>query len=138
MSKVKVLKTKGSEKEILEKSQDNALVHLFITSLDSCSNHGMGDILINEESSTRFALIVKEYIDSKINLSALRLSIIYVLNELITNNVSFTSILISKHQISTNTNEIDFVCTLKEICTTYFNEVITDSLTLIISDCKSE
>ena len=136
MANVKVLKTNGTEKEILEKTE--GCIHLFISALDnSPEGHDIGDILLNNECNTRYALIVKEMINSKIITASLRLSIIYLLKTLLENDIKIESILISRHQFNSTKEEDTFICTLRELCITYFGEVLTDDINLIITDYEA-
>ena len=138
MATLNILRTSGTDKEILEKTTDS-IIHLFISSYDNCktkNDHEFGDILINEESDSRFALIVKEDLCSKIITSALRLSILNLLKHLIESDKEIKNILISRHQFSNRKEEVSFIASLNEFLITYFGEVLTDTITLIISDCK--
>lgn len=140
MTKLNVLRTTGKEKEILEE-KENELIHLFITSLDACDTddgHDLGDILRNDSSDKRFALIVKDTLNSKMSVPALRVSLIKLLKELVNNELTNKSFLISKYQFASTKEKTDFIYTLEEMLLTYFDEYYTDDNCIIITDYRDD
>lgn len=138
MATVNVLVTTGTINEIIEKVPD--VIHLFIQGFENCNtkeSHEYGDLLFNEVSETRFALIAKEDIDSKIIPEALRLSILNLFKHLIEQKIKVTDIVISKLQFRNEKEEIIFTCILKELLMTYFGEIFTEPINLVICDAKS-
>ena len=98
MADVKVMRTSGNEEEILKKTESN-VVHIFISPLSNCDEtRAIGDVLINESSSTRFALVVKDDVNSKIQIPALRLGILKFLKTMVENDTIEYTFLISRHQ----------------------------------------
>lgn len=134
MANIKVLKTNGNEGEIL-KNTESPVVHLFISALSNCEEtHELGDVLLNETSDTRFALVVKEEVNGKIQTHALRLAILKMLKTMVENETIEYTFLISRHQFSNRKEEQCFICILKEFCITYFGEVFTEDISLVITD----
>ena len=134
MADVKVMRTNGNEEEILKKTESN-VVHIFISPLTNCEEtHSLGDVLLNESSTTRFALVVKDDINSKIQIPALRLGILKLLKTMVENKTMEYTFLISRHQFSNKKEESNFICILKEFCITYFGEVFNEDINLIITD----
>lgn len=134
MADVKVMRTSGNEEEILKKTESN-VVHIFISPLSNCDEtRAIGDVLINESSSTRFALVVKDDVNSKIQIPALRLGILKFLKTMVENDTIEYTFLMSRHQFSNKKEETNFICILKEFCITYFGEVFKEDINLIITD----
>lgn len=129
MKNIKFLKSNGEEQTFL-KEYDRTLIHIFITSLDKCSeneDYELGDVLINDESRYRFALICKDNINSKLCIPALRVGLLNlndkistltssdenIKKEVIEDNT--ISLLISKHQFTSDKEINSFICTMKEL-----------------------
>lgn len=131
----KVLRTSAKEAEMCDK-MEKVYVHLYMVHLSGCEGHDMGDVLSEPiENSLRFAFIDKEDVNSKINTSALRLSIITLFKHMIELEMDFPeAIIISKHQFTNTKEETAFICIIKELCMTYFSEVAKDKLDIIITD----
>lgn len=139
MVNVNILRTSGTDKELLEQSTD--AVHIFITSLGNCkteSEHKYGDILTNDECDSRFALIVKEDLNTRIITSALRLSIFKLLKHLVENEKHINTFVINEYQFNSSREEITFCCILEEFLQTYFNEVVSEPVTIVITNCKED
>ena len=134
MADVKVMRTSGNEEEILKKTESN-VVHIFISPLSNCDEtRAIGDVLINESSSTRFALVVKDDVNSKIQIPALRLGILKFLKTMVENDTIEYTFLMIRHQFSNKKEDTNFICILKEFCITYFGEVFKEDINLIITD----
>lgn len=143
MAMIKVLRTSGDAGEIFDNAEIKP-VYLFIMSLDKVetnkhdSEHELGDIIKRGSDESKFALIVKERINTKINIPALRVSIISLLKYLVENDIKPESILIPVHQFNNSKEENSFIATLKEFCMTYFGEILTDDITLVISNYRDD
>jgi hypothetical protein len=142
MATLNVLRTTGKCSEILKEKNDD-VIHLFIASQETChttTNHEIGDLLQSEESDTRFALLVKEYIDGKIITEALRVSIIELLTHITTEKMTQKYILISQNEFLSTREEMMFLCTLREFLTIVFTDMRDDegelSISVIIADYK--
>lgn len=137
MAQLSVLRTDGKENEIIEKSGGD-VIRLFISGYKnslSSNEHEIGDILTNDESVTKFALIAKEDVNSNILVPALRVSVINLFKHIVENNIQLKSLLISRYQFTRSKDELVFISTIRELLLTYFGEAITDQVTLVISDC---
>lgn len=143
MSKLKVLRTNGKEKDFLESNEK--VIHLFIASMETTnvSEHELGDLLTTTESDSRFALLVKESVSSKILTSSLRIATLNLLNHLKDAKLDTNTILISKFQFSNQKEEESFICILKEFLMLHFdnifegNEEFENTLNVVICDYKS-
>lgn len=143
MTNLKVLRTTGKEKDFLE--SEEKVIHLFIASMETTNttDHELGDLLTTTESDSRFALLVKESVGSKIFTSALRVALLNLLNHLKEAKLNTNTILISKFQFSNQKEEETFICALKEFLMLHFdnlfdeNEEFENTLNIVISDYKS-
>jgi len=136
---IKVLRTSAKEAEMCEK-MEKPYIHLYMAYLSGCKNREMGDVLSESaDNNSRFAFIVKEDINSKIITSSLRLSIISLFKHMIESDIDFPeAIIISRHQFHGTKEETTFICTIKELCMTYFSEVVKDKLDIIMTDYPQE
>lgn len=147
MAELKVLKTDASMKSVItqyeeKKSSDECpMTELVITSLDSCKTetlHDCGDILLNTEADCKFALVVKEDIGGKMITSAMRMAVFSLLNHLVENGGNVAELIISRHDFMSSKEVIVFTCTLKEFLETHFKDIINDTVTLVIADCRHD
>lgn len=115
MSNTKFVTAEAKENEIMESTTD--FIHLFITSLLSCKEkHEIGDILENEESEDRFALVARVNASDKLNPNAVRLSLKRLFKKFDTENRKYpTTIIMNNFQFHTNKEKIDFYCILSEL-----------------------
>ena len=136
MAKVNVLRTNGKDAEMV-KELDNKVIHVFLT--DLCNEniegkHDLGDMLTNEESDTRYALLVKEFAGDKIQLSTIRVALIRLLRTIVEKDIVSNTIVISKYNFSSKKEEISFIDTINEYLLIYFSELITEDIDVVITD----
>lgn len=132
MAKVNVLRTDGSEKELLEKFQDAVRLHIISKSSISDTEKDFGDFMTNEKHENMYALIVKDDINSKPMPEAVRLAILNLFTHLIEEDKKPEVILMNFYEIANYKAENSFICILKELMMTYFGEAIDNDITLII------
>lgn len=142
MANVKILRTTGNEEEIISKSEI-ALNQIFITELSNkivTDSHDIGDVLIDDASKNRFALVAKNDINDKISVPALRLAITKLIFELHTMGTIQNGLLISRHQFSNKKEETAFICSLSELCMMFYTLVVPEDIEikLVIADSKDE
>lgn len=140
MANVKVLRTDGKLSD-LEKEFPTAFQLTLISKGLNVKNSAkeIGDYLTSAANDHVFALLVKELPKMRMNISALRLSIIQLFSDLIKEEKIQTGesetpivILISKYDFKEERDETSFICSLKELMMTYFGEAINSDITLII------
>lgn len=140
MAFVKVLRTTGTEEEIISKSEV-APNQIFITELSNkivTDKHDMGDVLVDDHGKQRFALVVKHDIGDKINIPALRLAITNLLFELNSTGTIMDGLVISRHQFNNKKEETSFICSLGELSAILYSMGGNDAIKLIIADSKEE
>ena len=140
MAEVKVYRTSGTMKEF-EEVHEEVMNHVYITSLDNIVTEGVheiGDILFNDLSKAKFALVLKNTETDKFNISSVRVSILKFLNFLVDNNLSQNSIITSRNQFNNNKELCTFTSIIEEFCLTWFRDAIPDTLSIIICDCEDE
>lgn len=142
MVNVKILRTTGSEEDIISKSEV-APNQLFVTDLSNkivTDNHDIGDVLIDDASKNRFALVAKNTVNDKISVPALRLAITKLLFELHSMDTIQNGLLISRYQFSNKKEETAFICSLSELCMLFYTLKNQEDIEvkLIIADSKEE
>lgn len=142
MVNVKILRTTGSEEDIISKSEV-APNQLFVTDLSNkivTDNHDIGDVLIDDASKNRFALVAKNTVNDKISVPALRLAITKLLFELHSMDIIQNGLLISRYQFSNKKEETAFICSLSELCMLFYTLKNQEDIEvkLIIADSKEE
>lgn len=132
MANVKVLRTTGEEKELLEKFPDALRLHIISKDSVSDKEHEFGDFLTNEKHENMYALITKDTPNGKPLPEATRLGILNLFIHLLGEEKKPEVILLNYCDLVSFKAENSFICTLKELMLTYFGEAYTDDITLII------
>ena len=104
---IKVMRTDGKDSEFMNNAEINP-VHLFIISSENCNeDHHGGDLLMNDDSDIKFAILGKEYVGSKMDAESVRTGLI-LLTRHIKKEFTFPplSIVINRHQFR-NEHEIE-------------------------------
>ena len=140
---MKLLKTTGTTEELLKEdggiSEKTALIFITDkpgTSADDSNESSFifGNVYKSDEKENTFALYIKENIESKINIPALRCALISLLKIMQDNELN--TILMNRFQISSNKDENAFLCTLKEILYTTYPDLDNGDFTVIVSNYK--
>ena len=139
---IKVMRTDGKDSVFMNSSSFNP-VQLFIISSENCNeDHHYGDLLKNEDESvySKFAILGKEYVGSKMNTEFVRTGLILLARD-IKNMISFPddplSIIINRYQFR-NEHEIDkFECIFTGVMYTMLSDEELEALSLIITDCDN-
>lgn len=135
MAELVVMRTRGTEKEIL--SGDENIIQIFLISrFNAPAERECGDFLINSDFPNKFALIVKETTNGKTISEALRVSVLTLIKHLLEEGRSISTILINRFQFTGKADEYAFINTLREFLMTYFGEILKDPVNLIICDYK--
>ena len=136
MANLKVLKTTGTDEEVLNKLEYSP-IRLFVTALESSKTleeHDLGDILFNVDDVNKFALLIKEDDNDKVNVAVLRVSVIRLIKHFLESEMDFSTIVLNRHQFKSEKEITTFIATVQEFLITYFGEVIEDDITLIITN----
>lgn len=132
MANVKVIRTDGTEKELLDKFPEALRLHIISKQDMNNSEKDFGDFMTNEKSDNMYALIVKDEINSKPMPEAVRLAILKLFTHLIEEDKRPEVILMNCYEIANYKSENSFICILKELMMTYFGEAFENDITLII------
>lgn len=135
---IKVMRTDGKDSEFMNNAEINP-VHLFIISSENCNeDHRGGDLLMNDDSDIKFAILGKEYVGSKIDVESVRTGLI-LLTRHIKKEFTFPpiSIVINRHQFR-NEHETDkFECIFTGVMSMMLSDEELEGLSLIITDYDS-
>lgn len=132
MAKVKVLRTDGVEKELVEKFPDAVRLHIIAKSNLKDTERDFGDFMTNEKSKNMFALIVKDDVNSKPMPEAVRLALLNLFTYLVEEDKKPEVLLMNYYEMANYKAENSFICILKELLLTYFGEAFENDITLII------
>ena len=132
MAKVKVLRTDGVEKELVEKFPDAVRLHIIAKSNLKDTEKDFGDFMTNEKSKNMFALIVKDDVNSKPMPEAVRLALLNLFTYLVEEDKKPEVLLMNYYEMANYKAENSFICILKELLLTYFGEAFENDITLII------
>lgn len=138
MANVKVIWTDGLEEELIKEFPSAIRLHLAAKENVENKEKYFGDYLTNEKAKNTFALITREGMNSKSIPEAIRLSVLNLFVDIVQKGEATDVILMNKYQFNSHKEEISFICILKEIMLTCFNESIENDITLIIHDCRKE
>lgn len=139
MASLNILRTVGNDKDILKSDEGHNMTHLFLMAYSQCPdkmNHEIGDVLVNEDSENKFALVVREGIEDRIITAALRVSILNLISMMIGEGKPVNTFLINRYQFFSKREETTFISTMREFLMTYYGEILTESVNLIISDYR--
>lgn len=138
MAEVKVYKTSGSIDEFNAVS-DEPVNHIRILSPNDVRDHYVNiSEVIFDKTRNSTSLVVRDERINRIDIPALRISVLKMLNHFVDIGISDNSLIISSNQFFDDNEMNAFTFTVEEFCLTWFRDAIPNELSIIICDCEDD